>query len=309
MKITIDTAVDDKAAAERAVAVIAWVYDLDGVASMRESRARVIPTEDAPDAGQPDPAAVFAPPALAAAAYGPGHPVQPDPYTAYAASVATASDPAAVFGAAGNGAPSGVVAAVSPTAPGALPVFSPPTTPGMTPSVPAGPATVAQPGPVAQAGGSAPAVELDTEGLPWDERIHASTKSKVENGNWRAKKGLNDAAFVAKVKAELRARVAVGMSAAMPPPATGAAVPFVPPVAPSLPAQPAVPSVPVGPPTTFEQLMPRITAACTAGVVPMDALSAACAAHKLPSITSLQQYPDFVGHVWRYLQAQYPALQ
>lgn len=45
--------------------------------------------------------------------------------------------------------------------------------------------------------------ELDTDGLPWDDRIHASTKTKKQDGKWKAKRGVN-AETVKQVEAELR---------------------------------------------------------------------------------------------------------
>lgn len=48
--------------------------------------------------------------------------------------------------------------------------------------------------------------ELDSEGLPWDERIHASSKAKVGGGTWRSKRGVSDE-DAAPIKAELKARV------------------------------------------------------------------------------------------------------
>lgn len=34
--------------------------------------------------------------------------------------------------------------------------------------------------------------ELDSEGIPWDERIHASSKAKVGNGTWRLKRNVDE---------------------------------------------------------------------------------------------------------------------
>lgn len=54
--------------------------------------------------------------------------------------------------------------------------------------------------------------EVDTEGVPWDSRIHASSKAKVANGTFKIKRGVSDAeAF--PIKAELRARVATSRPA------------------------------------------------------------------------------------------------
>ena len=44
--------------------------------------------------------------------------------------------------------------------------------------------------------------QVDSEGLPWDARIHSSSKSKTGNGVWKAKRGRSDAEYAA-VKAEL----------------------------------------------------------------------------------------------------------
>lgn len=47
-------------------------------------------------------------------------------------------------------------------------------------------------------------VELDSEGLPWDGRIHSSSKAKLAKDNtWKLKRGL-DVALVEQVKGELR---------------------------------------------------------------------------------------------------------
>ncbi len=50
---------------------------------------------------------------------------------------------------------------------------------------------------------AAPTVELDAEGLPWDERIHSSSKAKNDNGNWKMKKGVANSNLLQVVRAEL----------------------------------------------------------------------------------------------------------
>lgn len=47
----------------------------------------------------------------------------------------------------------------------------------------------------------------DNTGLPWDERIHASTKALTAKGEWKKRRGV-DPATVAAVEAELRAPTA-----------------------------------------------------------------------------------------------------
>lgn len=54
--------------------------------------------------------------------------------------------------------------------------------------------------------------DVDSTGLPWDERIHSGTKAKNADGTWRARRGMNDAAKVKEVEAELRALMALSGS-------------------------------------------------------------------------------------------------
>jgi hypothetical protein len=109
-------------------------------------------------------------------------------------------DPAAAFGTAGNGA--ALPAAVAGNA-----VTSVPTTSSMPPVVPS----------VPNAAGANVNVEVDRDGLPWDVRIHASSKAKNADGRWRGKRGIDDA-VIAQVTAELR------QVAAIPTPNPGAIV-------------------------------------------------------------------------------------
>lgn len=79
--------------------------------------------------------------------------------------------------------------------------------------------------------------EVDKNGLPWDERIHAKTHAKISDGSWRQKRGVQES-VVKAVEDELRKRLA--MSSA-PQPVPTAPVPVPQPV-----VQPPVP-VPVAP--------------------------------------------------------------
>jgi hypothetical protein len=106
-----------------------------------------------------------------------------------------------------------------------------------SPSLPVPPAAA----PVPSAGGSvaappAPTNALDKRGLPWDQRIHASTKAKNADGSWRQKRGV-DPAEVERVEQSLRELVAI---------------PAVP-----QPIPPAVPAVPVAQPLTYQALMAK----------------------------------------------------
>jgi hypothetical protein len=55
--------------------------------------------------------------------------------------------------------------------------------------------------------------EVDAEGIPWDKRIHSSSKAKVKNGTWKIARGVSDEQ-ANPIKAELKARVASAPAAA-----------------------------------------------------------------------------------------------
>lgn len=83
-------------------------------------------------------------------------------------------------------APSPAVALPSPPAP----MVPPPSTPIAPPIA-------------AQAAIVKGAVDLDTEGMPWDTRIHSGERTKIANGTWKVKRG-TPADLVAQVKAQLK---------------------------------------------------------------------------------------------------------
>lgn len=76
-------------------------------------------------------------------------------------------------------------------------------------------------------------VERDSAGLPWDQRIHSSSKEKNADGSWRARRNV-DATTRAKVEAELKATIAAPVNIIN--------------TAPPIPAPPALPPLPVAPP-------------------------------------------------------------
>ena len=222
-----------------------------------------------------------------------------------------AQDAAAVFGATPlPGAPSAAAAAPLPTAPAGLPGISTP-----LPGLPAPAAHIAAaalvPGGAAAAALIPPAsgVELDSTGLPWDERIHASTKTKTQKGVWTARRGVNDEAFIKSVEAELRATVQSAAPLAQTLPGIAAAAANTPSEAMALPGASALPAAASADPQTFEQLMPRVTQASIAGLIPPTALQQVCGLLGLQSVVALQTSPEYVPHVWAQLKANYPALQ
>ena len=95
-------------------------------------------------------------------------------------------------------------------------------------------------------------VKVDRDGFPWDERIHAASKTQLKDLTWRKKTKL-DPEFIAKVEAELLAANAAPMpQTPVMPPVDQQPVPTMPqtPVMPPVDQQPVptMPQTPVMPP-------------------------------------------------------------
>lgn len=87
---------------------------------------------------------------------------------------------------------------------------------------------------------AAPAGDLDKNGFPWDERIHASTKAKNADGTWRYRKGVDDAT---KRKVEGQLKGTMQATNAPVTPATTAATPTLALPGANLPGVPSLPAV------------------------------------------------------------------
>lgn len=187
---------------------------------------------------------------------------------------------AQVFGA----APSTAVAAALPTAPG---TSIPPVPAAAPPAPPPAPAAAAPVPPAPPAPPAAPALpdtsKLDSRGLPWDSRIHASSKTTNKaDGQWRQKRETPDA-LVQQVEAELRQ--VMGLPAPTP------ATPPVPPVPNSAFAVAA--AMGLAPPVDLGSLMVWV-APFMPHKITNDQLMAALAQHGVPSLNALVQRPDLV---------------
>ena len=109
--------------------------------------------------------------------------------------------------------------------------------------------------------------EVDKSGLPWDGRIHASTKARNADGSWRTKRGL-DPAVLANVETELKALMAI--------PAAGPQlVPAPPPPPPAQQAAPAAPAADDGR-LAFVALVGRASAAMQAGKLTQEEIQNCC---------------------------------
>lgn len=120
--------------------------------------------------------------------------------------------------------------------------------------------------------------EVDKNGLPWDERIHASSRAKIADGSWRMKRGV-DPAKVTEVEAQLRAQI----PAAAPPPPKADPLDNLKPEPAAPPGPPAPPAAPVaGAGLTFGQLAKRVGAKITLGELTAQDLAAKMAALGFP---------------------------
>lgn len=107
-------------------------------------------------------------------------------------------------------------------------------------------------------------VELDKNGIPWDERIHAGTKRKNADGTWSLKKGV-DKELAAQIIAEYQSAPAAPATTTVPAAPAKPGVP-TPPAPPAAPAKPGVPPAPAKP----EEAGPTVKAARLSNVLIND---------------------------------------
>lgn len=141
---------------------------------------------------------------------------------------------------------------------------------------------------------SSEGVDVDSDGLPWDARIHASSKAILaKTQQWKKKRGV-EAEFVAEVEAELRAAMAVPT----PPPVTTSA-PTLPPVTTPVPTPPLVttPASTAAQPDSGITTLPELMKAATgAGKTPEEMIAAANKVG-LASVPLLGARPDLIPTV------------
>jgi hypothetical protein len=117
---------------------------------------------------------------------------------------------------------------------------------------------------------NANAPALDSTGLPWDERIHAGTKTLKSDGTWTGKRGGPKGAELDAIVAELRARAGANQPAPIPMPAIQPAAAPVPMPAIAMPAVQAMQPAP----TPMPAPVPAVTLPQSAPI-PMPAPEAA----------------------------------
>ena len=182
-----------------------------------------------------------------------------------------------------------------------------PSLPPAPPVVLAGAATPPPPPPAAPP----PGIDVDAAGMPWDGRIHSSSKAKVADGTWRQKRNL-DPALLSSVTAELKQTMGLIPSQRLAsdlvptPPFAVSVAPPAPPVS----STPPAPPIPTPPPSAgaapiaspsngnpFLALMKHVTAGFAAKSITQDMINAAVQGVGLPSLPMLVNQPDKIPAV------------
>jgi hypothetical protein len=140
--------------------------------------------------------------------------------------------------------------------------------------------------------------KVDSEGLPWDQRIHAASRAINADGTWRQRRNV-DQELLEQVRAELRQTM--GASAPLvPPPPRMVPVPPAPevdgPISPVSLSNDAVVVPPPPPlnPTGYVTLLTRLATDKANGVLSAEAVDAAVGSLGLPSLAALVARPDLV---------------
>ena len=140
--------------------------------------------------------------------------------------------------------------------------------------------------------------ELDKNGLPWDERIHSSSKNKNADETWRYLRG-GDVDLRAAVEAELRAKMAnaetppappvtdnAGDVPPPPPPPAPAAAADVPPPPPPV-VEPQADPAPTG--VTAAAVFKRVTELKASGKIDQSGIDMALASVDVESLASFMK--------------------
>lgn len=208
------------------------------------------------------------------------------------------------FGAAPPPAGDPVAAAAFGVPPAPLALSTPPIA-GASTAAPLPPANIAPTTTTPGVASSAAGVDLDTKGMPWDNRIHAESKGKIADGTWRSKRNL-DPTVKAQVEAELRKVMGAPVAAPLAPAPVAATV-----TAPSMPAAPsAAPGeVSADARQQFVGLVGRASAAIQGQKVTQAEVNQCCADAGVPALPLLANRLDLVAQVAAHIDALIAARQ
>lgn len=172
------------------------------------------------------------------------------------------NDPAKIFGGASTPSvplPPSPAAPVVPSAASAIPPVS-------VPSAGASDAPAAPPNPTNA---------LDSAGMPWDHRIHATTKTKNADGTWRQKRGV-DGAMIAEVTEQNKRLIAI--------------------------PAPIVSIMPAPTGMTFAELMDQVVKLINNGKLSLESANAACVPMGVTHLHQLDKRPDLIDAAWGRLR-------
>lgn len=147
------------------------------------------------------------------------------------------------------------------------------------PDIPAAPATIAAT-PALTIGEP---VKLDSDGLPWDDRIHASSKGITQDGKWRQKRGV-DKTLLVTVEAELRKLMNIPA-----PPAAATATQTATTATVTLPS-------PVDR-KAFVDLVTRVSDLIVSGKLKQGEVDKICQQYEIPNLPALGKRPEFAPFV------------
>ena len=150
-------------------------------------------------------------------------------------------------------------------------------------------------------------IEVDSEGLPWDARIHSSSRNLNADGSWRLRRNLNPD-ILTQVMAELKKtmgtrEVMEQVNAPLPPSVTPVAAPappvvISPPLPPVTGISPPVGAAPIASGgNKFPSLMKGIVAMKTAGSLKDNQVKETLDAFNIPSLPMLMHRPDVIDEV------------
>ena len=147
-------------------------------------------------------------------------------------------------------------------------------------------------------------IEIDSEGLPYDSRIHSSSREKIKNGTWKIKRGTGEA-YIAQVKSELRGAMSAPSVPASPasPVAPVVVWPFptpnAAPAASTAPPPPPVVTAPQAAPTplTFPDLAKAVALGVTSGKITEAKVHEICGQSGIQAFHLLPTRPDLLPSV------------
>ena len=135
-------------------------------------------------------------------------------------------------------------------------------------------------------------LDLDADGIPWDERIHASTQTKTQDGRWKKKRGVDQDVYEAVIAEYGTPTPSAADEAPAPTP-----VPEVPtpqPTADEVPAPTPVPEAPA-PQTTMTYI--DLFNAINANKIPADQVTGVLNQLGMKSLPQLVAAPEHIPTV------------